>query len=114
MTSVAGKKPEQKAKRTEPKRSSSRPTVDFPIQLERICHPSYAVRVGVPSTMRRVEIAVNQDAWKPCREAIGYWWYDWDDMTPGEHELVVRAQEEGGDWLLSETRQCVIHMPDPS
>ncbi len=93
------------------KLEAQRPTIDFPLQSEKITHPHYTIRVGAPAEARRVEIAINQGAWQVCRLAVGYWWFDWADIIPGEHEFIVRAQEKGGDWLVSETRQCFAVLP---
>src|SRR5579872_348837 len=59
-------------------------TVDYPKQNDRISSLCYTVRLSAPQGAQKAEICIDQDDWLPCREAIGYWWYDWSGYSDGE------------------------------
>lgn len=82
--------------------------LDYPMQGEKIDSKDYTVRVGAPSGVKKVEVAIDQGSWRACRPAVGYWWYDWSGFEPGEHEVVARAQTEDGRTLRTEIHDCVV------
>lgn len=88
-----------------------RPDVDFPQQGEKVTGLQYTLRVSAPAEAGRVELSVDQGDWRPCRESVGYWWFDWADYGPGEHEFTARVHTLDGRVLLSEPRQCVVELP---
>ncbi len=66
--------------------------LDYPQQGEKITVPHYTFRVGTIGDIARVEISLNDGPWQACRNAAGYWWYDWSGYTGGRYQLAVRAQ----------------------
>jgi len=81
--------------------------IDFPQQGERIVSPDYTFRIGA-KTAGAVEISIDGGEWRPCREAEGYWWYDWSGYEPGKHKAVARVHPENGREIPSETRRFVV------
>jgi hypothetical protein len=70
-------------------------TVDYPREGERITGTAYTFRVESKAP-GSVEISVDQNEWKACRQAGGYWWYDWADYKPGAHRAVARIHPQNG------------------
>lgn len=66
--------------------------LDYPQPGEKITAPHYAFRIGTIGDIARVEISLNAGPWQACRNAAGYWWYDWSGYTGGRYQLAVRAQ----------------------
>ena len=81
--------------------------VDYPKNLENITARQYAVRMGA-SDCTGVDISVNDQPWQPCRHAIGYWWFDWNELQPGNHQLVARMHKSNGEYLISKRRRCKV------
>lgn len=80
-------------------------TVDYPKNLETITSRHYSVRIGV-SDCTSVDISINDRPWQPCRHAVGYWWFDWNNFQPGTHQLVARMHKRNGEYLISKRRRC--------
>jgi len=68
-------------------------TVDYPQERERVIGPDYTFRIEAKSA-GRVEISIDDNVWQPCRQADGYWWYDWSGYMPGKHQAVARIQPQ--------------------
>jgi hypothetical protein len=81
--------------------------VDYPKNLENITARQYTVRIGT-SNCTGVDISVNDQPWQPCREASGYWWFDWNNFQAGTHQLVARMHKRNGEYLISKRRRCKV------
>jgi len=81
--------------------------VDYPKNLENITTRNYSVRIGT-SDCTGVDISVNDQPWQPCRHAVGYWWFDWNNFQPGTHQLVARMHKRNGEYLISKRRRCKV------
>ncbi len=81
--------------------------VDYPKNLETIAARHYSVRIG-SSDCTGVDISINDQPWQPCRHAVGYWWFDWNDLQPGTHQLVARMHTHNGAYLISKRRRCKV------
>ena len=68
--------------------------LDHPQQGEKITAPHYTFRIGTSGDIERVEISLNKGPWQSCRNAVGYWWYDWADYAAGRYQVVVKAQSK--------------------
>lgn len=79
--------------------------LDHPAKGERVTAPCYTLRVGAIGDVERVEVAVDEGPWQSCRQAVGYWWYDWADYKGGWHRVVARACAADGRTIESETRK---------
>lgn len=90
--------------------STTQLSVDFPEQGEKITSPRYALRLSVPEGVKRVDVAIDQGDWKPCRNTGGHWWYDWSGYESGEHEVVSRIETEEGLRISSEPREFFVRL----
>ncbi len=92
------------------------PVLDYPLQGEKISAGQYSVRVAAPGA-KAVEVAIDQGDWRACREAVGYWWFDWSGYEAGEHEVVARVRTPEGRVARSEPHEFFVafeNLPKPS
>lgn len=82
-------------------------TLDYPTPGERVRPGHYAVRVAAKPEVA-VEVSVDGGPWQPCREAVGYYWFDWTPSEAGEHTLVARAKNGGPRYAKTEERSVVV------
>lgn len=82
--------------------------VDYPQQDEGVASRDYTFRIGVAGDASKVEVSIDRGPWLPCRQAAGYWWYDWAGMTPGVHRLTARALGADGSAGISAQRRFQI------
>jgi hypothetical protein len=75
----------------------SRPAVrvECPSEGDVIALPSYTFKIAATSGVEAMEVSIDQGDWVPCREAAGFWWYDWSGFDKGEHELAARSRLGG-------------------
>jgi len=81
--------------------------IDFPVEGEIVTSPAYACRIGVSPT-DRVEVSIDGKEWLPCRESVGYWWYDWSGYNAGPHTLQARIPSTGKRFIKSSLRQFTV------
>jgi hypothetical protein len=79
--------PEQAAQITKPEEAYI--IIDYPTANEAIVGFHYAIRIGASSD-GAVEISIDSADWLPCRNAAGYWWFDWENFSPGTHTITAR------------------------
>ena len=91
-----------------PQRGAVPATLDYPQRGEIINSPQYTFRAGTSADTERVEISINHWAWQECRQAAGYWWYDWTGYKDGNYNAVVRAYKKGGLVSTSEPTKFVV------
>ncbi|MBK8576141.1 MAG: hypothetical protein IPN90_10880 [Elusimicrobia bacterium] len=63
--------------------------VDFPQVGEILTSGQYSIRVSTSAT-EGVEISIDGKEWEPCRESVGFWWFDWSGFGAGVHTVVAR------------------------
>lgn len=80
--------------------------VDFPQFNERITSPHYTFRIQT-NVSGPVEVSVDDGPWTPCRESVGYWWFDYAGGEPGRHQLIARVHSPNGE-LQSDPRAFVV------
>lgn len=68
--------------------------IDYPQEGETVQPGSYTIRIGTTPMAVSAEISIDGGPWLPCREAAGYFWYDWGGYESGPHQISVRAQGE--------------------
>jgi len=104
--------PERKHKST---RSVEAPavtvTLDYPQDGEIITSPNYTFRIGAKEA-GNVEVSIDGEAWTPCRQAEGYWWYDWSGYDSGIHEILARVQPQDG--LIAPPAKCRFQVELPA
>lgn len=89
----------------------TRPAVDFPAQNETILSAQYTLRLSAPATAKSVDVSIDQGAWLACRQAEGFWWYDWSGYDSGEHEVIARTPGKNGRWLMSTPNEFLVQRP---
>jgi hypothetical protein len=62
-----------------------------PSEDEVIAPPSYTFKIAATPWVDSMEVSIDQGDWMPCREALGFWWYDWSGFDKGEHEVMARS-----------------------
>ena len=114
VLNVAGPKKTRAPRAAAPKalktpKAAKSPAVllDYPQAGEAVRPGHYAVRVAAKPEVR-VEVSVDGAPFQPCREAVGYYWFDWTPATPGEHTLVARAKNGGPRYAVSEERTVLV------
>lgn len=111
VLNVAGPKKARAPRAAAPKapKAAKSPAVllDYPQAGEAVRPGHYAVRVAAKPEVA-VEISVDGAPFQPCREAVGYYWFDWNPATPGEHTLVARAKNGGPRYAVSEERTVLV------
>jgi len=80
---------------------ASKPGVDYPLQGETITSRQYTYRIAAPETAESVDISINQGPWLACRNAAGYWWYDWAGYCNGKYEVIARIPGKNGRWTMT-------------
>ena len=91
-----------------PEQPELRPTIDYPRQDEKISPHHYSVRVTVSEKADQVDVSINQGPWQPCRCSSGYWWHDLVDFDKGEHEIIARARQGEGRWMVSVPNEFLV------
>lgn len=74
--------------------------IDHPIDAEVVTGLHYAIRIGA-SDNGAVEIAFDGTEWQPCRQAAGYWWFDWGYFAPGVHTINARLRDADGNTIIA-------------
>ena len=80
-----------KAKKTKTTTSSSEKAIplakdlyiDYPTSNEKVYCGHYCFRLGSPSNISWLKISINGGPWQDCRNANGYWWFDWWNFSTG-------------------------------
>ncbi len=87
-----------------------RVSVAYPQENETISHPEYTMQVATSEPASGVEVCVDQEEWRPCREGLGLWWFDWGGYGSGEHEVVARRRGLDGATETSEPRVFFVKL----
>lgn len=93
--SLSGKK-QGRAKKAEGTQSKAYLVIDYPKNGEKLglLH-HYAIRIGAGGG-ESVEISIDDGTWHLCRQAAGYFWYDWHAIPKGTHKIVARMKLANG------------------
>lgn len=91
-------------------RRAARFGIDHPKRNEVVESSEYTLRISAPEDLKRVEVAIDQGEWQPCRQAVGYWWYDWSGYGSGEHEVVSRVETSDGKRSRSEPHDFFVKL----
>lgn len=81
--------------------------VDFPREGDSVPLGHYAIRVGAPAD-GTVEVTLDGKAWNVCRNAVGYYWYDWRPEKAGRAAIVARFKGPAGKGQRSLPRHCIV------
>lgn len=77
--------------------------IDYPREEELVIPGHYAIRITA-APQAQVEISLNGGEWLGCRNAVGYYWFDWKPSVSGEYTLEARQKVGKGRTKKSETR----------
>ena len=77
--------------------SATRLVLYYPQAAETVVSRQYTLRFSAPEGAPAVEVSIDGGEWRPCRFAVGHWWYDWENYTEGSHQLRARASTDGGE-----------------
>ena len=94
----AAKAPAPKAKRAAAPKASAKSSsivIDYPLEGEIVTSANYTMRLSA-LTPRSVEVSLDGKEWRPCRESVGYWWYDWSGYASGPYSLHARMTDASG------------------
>lgn len=86
-------------------------SLDYPRRHERIMSSEYSFRISAPTNVLNVSVAIDQGPWQACRQAVGYWWYDWSGYEDGEHEIIARAEMEDDRQINSAPHAFLVGAP---
>ena len=89
-----------------PGRNDLEGSIDFPREGDTVLPGHYAVRISAKSGSD-VEISTGGD-WQACREAVGYFWFDWWPTKPGRTTLSLRTKMGKGKWKKVGDRTCTV------
>jgi len=78
--------------------------VDYPQARELVTSSDYTFRIAARAASR-VEVAIDDCTWQPCRQTNGYWWYDWSGYASGKHQVTARIQPQN-DGQKSTSQTC--------
>lgn len=98
----------KKEVKTQAAQSGPAVRVEYPQEGEVLARPCYTFRIGTIPEANNVEVSIEHGDWKPCRESLGLWWYDWADYTKGEHTLVARSRISDGVSSTSTLRHFTV------
>jgi hypothetical protein len=55
------------------------------------------MRITVSEPMQAVECNVDNGGFQPCRESLGYWWWEWNVPAGNvQHMITVRGRSRHG------------------
>lgn len=78
--------------------------IDYPKLNENITGRDYTFRIK-SDVAGTIEMSIDDDCWLPCRQSVGYWWYDWSSFRPGKHKAVARVRSGNGSELATYPRR---------
>jgi len=94
--------------RTASKKALDEVRVDYPLDAEIVVSAHYTYRVSAAPDAATVEVSVNGGDWRPCRESLGFWWFDWHGYKPGSHVVTARAEKKTGKFAISTPRHFKV------
>ncbi len=79
----------------QPAAAEKRLTLDYPQKGELVISRQYTLRFSAPEGAPMVEVSIDGGDWRPCRFAVGHWWFDWEGYDEGDHLLRARSAKDG-------------------
>lgn len=81
-------------------------SIDYPVEGEAVRPGHYSIRLTAPAAAQ-AQIRLDGGEWKPCRDAVGHFWYDWSPVG-GPALIEARARAGAGRWTAAPARRCVV------
>ena len=82
--------------------------IDYPAEGEVITSSRYTVRISTGIPAARVDVSIDGGIWKPCRESVGNWWFDWERIKAKTHELHARVRARDGTLHVTPVRKFIV------
>jgi len=79
----------------------------FPMENETIKSSSYTLKIKTKQPCKKVEVRFDGGEWEPCREAIGFWWFDWANYARKTYSVETRALGADGVEHISVRQQLI-------
>jgi hypothetical protein len=89
--------------------SKEKVIIDFPKEGEVVSPPHYAFSIRTNVPVIKIELSVNGGNWRPCREAAGKWWYDWNEFKSKTYAVHARSILTDGRKIISSLRRFVVN-----
>lgn len=85
-------------------------TLDYPKETEVIVSPQYTLRFTASDETQAVEVSIDGGPWQECRQASGFFWFDWEKYMSGRHEVKTRARLANGQTHKTDTRRVQVEL----
>jgi hypothetical protein len=82
--------------------------IAYPRTGEVLRRPHYTFQIAAVAGAKGVEVSLDYGNWKPCRESLGLWWYDWTGYAKGKHTLLARTIIAENITAFSATRRFSV------
>jgi hypothetical protein len=82
--------------------------IEYPQPGEVVRRPHYTLQVCASSEAVGVDVSIDGGDWRPCRESMGLWWYDWTGFSPGQHHAFARIALDDGRLEVSQPRRFIV------
>ena len=69
--------------------------IDYPQNNETVFCGHYCFRLGSIKPCSAMQVSINGGEWQNCRQANGYWWFDWWNFNTGNFYLEAKAYVDG-------------------
>ncbi len=69
--------------------------IDYPQNNETVYCGHYCFRLGSRKPCSAMQVSINGGEWQNCRQANGYWWYDWWNFNTGNFYIEAKAYVDG-------------------
>ncbi len=69
--------------------------IDYPQNNETVYCGHYCFRLGSRKPCSAMQVSINGGEWQNCRQANGYWWFDWWNFNTGNFCLEAKAYVDG-------------------
>ena len=83
-------------------------SIKYPQKDEVIASKRYAFKISTSIRVDKVMISLDDGEWRLCREAGGYWWFDWEGYVSRTYLLQAVAQTNDGAQHLSPFRRFKV------
>jgi hypothetical protein len=101
------KKPAVNKKTASKSKAKKTVYIDFPKANSQVYCGHYCFRLGSLPSADWVRISINGGAWHDCRNANGYWWFDWWNFETGKFFANAIAIIDGEE-VKSSTRKFKV------
>jgi hypothetical protein len=84
--------------------------IDYPEKDEVITSRHYTFRISAGIPAAEVDVSIDGSNWMPCREAMGHWWFDWENYKTKPYALHARLHAKDGSKQVSSIRRFSVKL----